>query len=281
MLVAKDNVLSASAIVNQISSLANFIGPVIGGMLYGMWGIKIILKTSILCFVCSAIMEIFINIPFRKQDRNESVVRTVKNDLSESILFLKNEKRVFIRVSLVIAGLNLVLSSMVTIGVPVVVVDILTMSDQMLGIIQGLLAVGGIIGGLLTFALGKKLRASKGYVLLYLCAGFACLMGLGMMICETSIQKYIILAITSVAITVVSTMFSIQMLAIVQTETPENMVGKVVASIMVFVMCVQPVGQLVYGVLFEKCHNASMIMLVAGAVSLAIAAYSRRILCDL
>ena len=30
-LVAKDHILTASAIVNQIGSMANFIGPVIGG----------------------------------------------------------------------------------------------------------------------------------------------------------------------------------------------------------------------------------------------------------
>ncbi len=42
-LVPKERILWASAIVNQIGSLANFIGPIIGGMLYGIWGIKSIL----------------------------------------------------------------------------------------------------------------------------------------------------------------------------------------------------------------------------------------------
>lgn len=43
-LVPKERVLPASAIVNQIGSLASFIGPVIGGMLYGFRGIGSILK---------------------------------------------------------------------------------------------------------------------------------------------------------------------------------------------------------------------------------------------
>ena len=64
-LVPKEKILSANAIVNQIGALANFIGPIIGGMLYGAFGIVIILKVSVLCFVLSAVIEIFIKIPFK------------------------------------------------------------------------------------------------------------------------------------------------------------------------------------------------------------------------
>ena len=66
-LVPKDRILWAGAVVNQVGSLANFTGPVIGGMLYGFWGIGSILRVSILCFILSAMMEIFIVIPFRRR----------------------------------------------------------------------------------------------------------------------------------------------------------------------------------------------------------------------
>lgn len=67
ILVSKKHILSANSIVNQIGSLANFIGPIVGGMLYGIWGIESIVKVSIICFILSAIMEIFIVIPLIKQ----------------------------------------------------------------------------------------------------------------------------------------------------------------------------------------------------------------------
>ena len=38
VLVAKDHILTASAVVNQIGSLASLVGPVTGGWLYGLWG---------------------------------------------------------------------------------------------------------------------------------------------------------------------------------------------------------------------------------------------------
>lgn len=278
-LVSKDSILSASAIVNQIGSLANFIGPIIGGMLYGIWGISIILKISIVCFTLSAIMEIFIEIPFHKRIKQENVFRIVRSDLKDSIEFLTLEKPIFLKVCLVIAGLNLFLSSMITIGVPVIIVDCLDMSDQMLGITQGLLAVGGVLGGLLTVILGKGLYPWKAYFFLFLCSIFALLMGIGMTLSELSFFKYLILSGMGTAITISSTMFSIQMLAVVQAETPEYLIGKVIACIMMFIMCAQPVGQLIYGILFERfLQNVSIIIICSSIISGCIALYSKKIL---
>lgn len=279
VLVPKERILSASAIVNQISSLANFIGPIIGGMLYGVWGIKSILQVSIMCFLLSAVMELFIAIPYRKQVEKRGIGETVRNDLRESLHFLKSEKPIFIKVCIVIAGLNLFLSSMITIGVPVIIIDSLSLTDQMLGITQGLLAVGGIVGGLLTVLLEKKLNPCKASLFLYLCAGFTCLMGFGMMPIGSTMFRYVVLSGMGMAVTVASTMFSIQMLAVVQTQTPSHLVGKVIACIMTLIMCSQPVGQLIYGLLFEvPSQYISAVILGAGIISLLIAMYSKSIL---
>lgn len=281
VLVPKERILSANAIVNQVGALANFIGPIIGGMLYGAFGITIILKVSIVCFILSAVMEIFIQIPFHKQPTQDEVLQIVKVDLRNSIHFLRFEKPLFIRVCVVIAGLNLFLSSMLTIGIPVIIIDNLHLSDALLGITQGLLAVGGILGGLLTVLLAKRLRPKKAYIPLFLCTACGCLMGFGMAIGKVLIIKYIILSVTGLAITIFSTMFSIQMLAVVQAETPEHLIGKVIACIMTFIMCVQPIGQFLYGVLFEWFTNPSVIIIGASAISLVIVLYSKKVLTKL
>lgn len=277
-LVPEDNILSANAIVNQISSLANFIGPIIGGLLYGIWGIGIILKISVLCFILSALMELFIVIPYHKYDKQNNVIQIVKGDLTDSVRFLKLEKPSFIKVCFIIAGLNMFLSSMITIGIPVIIVEYLGMSDQRLGITQGLLAVGGILGGLLTVIFEKKLSPQKSSFFLFLCSAFSLLMGLGMRLQHVPFLAYLFLSLTSVAVTISSTMFSIQMLAIVQRETPEHFIGKVIACIMTIIMCAQPVGQLLYGVLFEQFdEHIPLIMIGASIVSFCIALYARKV----
>ena len=280
-LVPKEKILSANAIVNQIGALANFIGPIIGGMLYGAFGIVIILKVSVLCFVLSAVMEIFIKIPFQKQPTQDKVLQIAAGDLRDSIRFLRMEKPLFVQICIVIAGLNLFLSPMLTIGIPVIVVDKLHLTDGLLGLTQGMLAVGGILGGLLTVLLDKKLTPQTAYVPLFLCTACSCLMGFGMAIDQSPMIKYVILSVTGPSVTIFTTMFSIQMLAVVQAETPQHLIGKVVACIMTFIMCVQPIGQLLYGFLFECLPSQPVIIIGASMISLVIAVRSKKILIKL
>ena len=279
-LVAKDHILTASAIVNQIGSMANFIGPVIGGWIYGLWGLEPILEISVGCFALSAVMEIFIKIPFVKRPREKPALQIARQDLLEGCRFLRVDQPVFLKVSLIIAGLNLILSAMITVGIPVLTVEHLGLSDQLLGIAQGLLAVGGVLGGLLTALLGKRLQPERAYVFLILCAMLTLLMGAGMLWSNTPYLKYLILSGTGTAITIFSTMFSIQMLAVVQRETPEHLIGKVIACIMTLIMCVQPIGQLIYGLFLEQI-SAVPIITGAGAISMCIALYAKKVLNEL
>lgn len=55
------------------------------------------------------------------------------------------------------------------------IVDHMGLSDQMLGITQGLLAVGGVLGGLLTAVCGKRLPPNKAHIFLTFCAVFTLL----------------------------------------------------------------------------------------------------------
>ena len=75
-----------------------------------------------------------------------------------------------------------------------------------------------------------------------------------------------------------STVFSVQMMAFVQAETPEGLIGKVVAVIMTLVMCAQPLGNALYGVLFEACSGFEFaVALFSCGTSLLIALGSRKI----
>ena len=280
VLVAKDHILTASAVVNQIGSLASLVGPVTGGWLYGLWGIELILKISVVCFAISAVMELFITIPYIKRPQEKTALQIVRHDLQDSTHFLRFEKPAFLKVCLVIAGLNLFLSSMVTIGVPVMIVEHWGLSNQLLGIAQGLLAAGGVLGGLLTALLGKRLQPERAYVFLILCAMLTLLMGAGMLWSNTPYLKYLILSGTGTAITIFSTMFSIQMLAVVQRETPEHLIGKVIACIMTLIMCAQPIGQLIYGIFLGQI-SAVPIITGAGAISMCIALYAKKVLSEL
>ena len=77
---------------------------------------------------------------------------------------------------------------------------------------------------------------------------------------------------------VFSTTFSVQMMSFIQAETPQNLIGKVIAVVLTIAMCSQPLGNALYGVLFEICKGCEYaVILFSGTVSLIIAIRSRRI----
>ena len=78
---------------------------------------------------------------------------------------------------------------------------------------------------------------------------------------------------------VCSTLFGVQCMSFIQTETPPNLIGKVIAVILTVSMCAQPLGNALYGVLFEVCRGFEYaVVLFSGAASLMIAVHARKIL---
>ena len=73
-------------------------------------------------------------------------------------------------------------------------------------------------------------------------------------------------------IMVCSTVFTVQIMSFIQAETPQNLIGKVIAVILSISMCAQPLGTAWYGILFELCSGFEYaVVLFSGVVSLAIA----------
>ena len=67
LLVKRESVMSANAWINMVSSLSGLLGPALGGVVYHTWGIMPVMAVCMICFVVSAVMEIFIHIPYVKQ----------------------------------------------------------------------------------------------------------------------------------------------------------------------------------------------------------------------
>ena len=66
-----------------------------------------------------------------------------------------------------------------------------------------------------------------------------------------SLGKYGILVAAVCGCQFVCSMFSIYALSAIQERTPEGMTGKVMACVYTLSMCAQPLGQILYGILFD------------------------------
>lgn len=282
VLLDTEYIMEGNSVVDLINSLANMVGPVIGGILYSVVGLSPILYVSIGCFFASAVMEIFIHIPFEKKKRKGNMFLSGFNDLKESFNFIFKVKPTLWRVSLIYAALNLFLSSLILIGVPIVITQHLgfapNIANRLYGYAQGIIATGSIIGGLLAGVLSKKIKLKASPFLLIGCALSMLIGGVALHILRGSMEKYIILLSGCAIVMALLTLFSIQIMTYIQISTPIDLTGKVISCVMCVCMCTIPLGQFIYGIVFEKIGNSSYIpFYVSSFIVIVISIFTRHI----
>ena len=281
-LVGQNRFMEANSVINTVSSFASLTGPVLGGILYSACGLKPVLLVCMVCFTLSAVMEIFIKIPFQKQDLKGGVWKTAKADFAESICFIRRDKAVIGKALLVVCGINLFLAAMIVVALPYLVTEVLNLeasrANRLYGFAEGALAAGGLFGGIGAGLFADRLKIHKSGNLVIACAACVFPMGVSLLLFSSGMVNYIVITLCCFGVMTFSAMFTVQMMSFMQRETPQNLIGKVIAVVLTVSMCAQPVGNALYGVLFEICEGfEAAVVLFSGAVSLGIAIRARHI----
>ena len=273
VLVPPDRLMAGNAVINMVNSLAGVVGPVLGGLIFGFYGIKPILYLSIICFFLSAVMEIFIHIPFEKRQYEGGMLSLAASDLRESWQFIRRERPEIGRVGLLLTAVNLVFSALVIVGLPIVVTSHLgfdqATGNRLYGYAEGALAAGGLLGGLLSGVIGNKLKVSRGARLIFWCTATLLPMGLALRLPIGAMTAYLVIAGFCVVMMIISALLNVEMITYVQKITPVTLTGKVMALLMCLVLCGNPIGQVIYGMLFE-CLSGSVEWIYFGAFAICL-----------
>lgn len=281
-LTDEEHFMAANSVINIVGSFAGLTGPVLGGVLYSAFGLKPVLWVCTACFTLSAVMEIFIRIPFEKQASRGGIWKTVRADFGESIRFIWKEKPVIGKTLLAVCGINLFLSAMIVVALPYLITEVLDFeaarANRLCGYAEGAMAAGGLAGGICAGIFSRKFSLRNAGNLIAACAAWVFPMGGALVLISSGTADYLVITVCCFAIMLFSAIFSVQMMAFVQRETPGKLIGKVIAVIMTVSMCAQPFGNALYGVFFEVCGGFEYVpVLFSGAVSLVIAMGTRRV----
>lgn len=282
VLVSEDNLMKANGIVSQVNALSNLLGPILAGILYSFVPLRINLTISCICFFFSATMELFLRIPFFPQKKEGNLLLTVKKDLGDAFHFLHRERPEMMRVLMVIAGINLFLSSMIIVGLPVIIKIFLGLSTQHYSFADAAVALGTIIGSCLASIFPKKIHFKTSYrFLLFSC--FALIpMGIAVISNQRPGLSYGILMVFLVIALSLAAIFNVAAQTYAQQQTPIQYLGKVSSFITVICVCALPLGQAMYGGLFQLFQNSVYIVVfMAAAISILLSLYTKKTMKDL
>ena len=96
------------------------------------------------------------------------------------------------------------------------------------------------------------------------------------MITMQTMISYIIILVSCFFMAFLSTLFSIQIMSYLQMIVPVDLIGKVISCAMCIGMCASPIGQAMYGGLFEVFGERIFALFFAAALLMVILAASMK-----
>lgn len=279
-LLSNEHIMQGNAVINLVSSFSGLIGPVIGGTLFSFFGIVPILYVSIICFLLSATMEIFIRIPFEKKEVQGNIFSIGLADLKESFIYMNREQPVIMQFSLAVAAINMILSALMIIGLPVIVTQLLAFdsetANRLYGYAEGVMAMGSLCGGMGAGLLAGKMKPEKGYLLLLYDALTLIPIGFALMLPVPATASYGIIMASCFVMMFLATLFSIQIMSYLQMIVPGSLIGKVISCAMCIGMCATPIGQAIYGGLFEMLGEKVFILFFTVTALVVLLAFAMK-----
>ncbi len=258
-----DNLVKANGVVSGVGALSGILGPILGGILYALIGLNWLIIISCITFFLSAVMEIFIKIPFVKKALDRHIIPSLIGDMKEGVTYVAKENPIILKIMGLSAAFNLFLVPLFSIGVPYIVKIVLNSTDVMYGISQAALAASSIIGAILVSVISKKLKMSNIYILLTIEAIMMIPMAIAILPSIQNLGQPIAFwgfTLSAVAMLILTTTVSIFCIAHIQKETPNHMLGKVMAILSAASTCAAPIGQVIYGALQDSFSKTSYIL---------------------
>ena len=258
--VKQEAYMKTNSYVSAISSVTLLGGSVCAGFLYAFFGIYGIIIVNLISFLCSAILEAFLQLPVVNSQNEKISVSKIGRDMRDSLIFMFREQKLIFYVLILSAAINLLMTPIYSIGIASVLKLTFHVSNQTFGIVQGVVGAGMVVGALLTPRISKWIPVNKMHLYFYVIS--LAILGMGwstiLYMNPSSITKQlsiVIFAGMGFLYLFLISIINISFFTMVQKNIPLSMMGKIMALIMSICSAFTPIGQILYGFLFDQYAN--------------------------
>ena len=275
-MVSPQNLVQGNAVVSQVSAVTSLVTPFLGSLFYTAFGIGPVFAAAVACFWLTALLECMIRLEYQKPPRTAGIGAIVREDLAVSAHFLRREQPDILKLLLLAALAGMFVSGTAVVGFPYLVRTVLGLSATYYGAAESAMGAAAILGSLCAGLLGKKLRV-RDLSAIFLSFGLSLFpIGFSFLLPVGTMARYGVLLFFFCVCQLGVCIFSTYAITLIQQRTPEQLMGKVMSCVFTLSMCAQPVGQMVYGALFD-CFSDSVywVLIPTGMLICLIAVASR------
>lgn len=275
-MVSPQNLVQGNAVVSQVSAVTSLVTPFLGSLFYTAFGIGPVFAAAVVCFWLTALLECMIHLEYQKPPRTAGIGAIVREDLAVSAHFLRREQPDILKLLLLAALAGMFVSGTAVVGFPYLVRTVLGLSATYYGAAESAMGAAAILGSLCAGLLGKKLRV-RDLSAIFLSFGLSLFpIGLSFLLPVGRMARYGVLLFFFCVCQLGVCIFSTYAITLIQQRTPKQLMGKVMSCVFTLSMCAQPVGQVVYGALFD-CFSDRVywVLIPTGMLICLIAVVSR------
>lgn len=266
-MLPEEHLAKGNAAVSQIQAVASLFTPFLGSVVYAAFGLRPVLVGAVLCFYLTAALERGIRLPGGGSGQHPDSPRTVRQDLAVSVRFLRREQPAILQLLLLAALVSLFVAGTAVVGFPYLVRTVLGLPAEYYGFAESAMGVAAVLGSVFVGMTAGRLRLRwlaavfLGFGLCLFPAGLAFVLPLG------AAGRYAVLLVMFCICQFGCSVFSTCAITVIQARTPEHLMGKVMSCVFTLSMCAQPVGQILYGALFDRfARQPAWVLLPSGLV---------------
>jgi len=275
LIVPTEKLASGNAIIGMINALVGGAGQALAAVMYSNMGLYAMLMPFAVLYGLTAIADLFIRVPYIKPKAEPNIAKMIKADIAQAVLFVVKEKPILAKMSVISFVILAAVVSMLLIAVPVLVTETLGMDLSFVGISQGFMAIGGLAGGIAASIAGVRLNIRKMPFIMMVLSVAPIPMGLIVMFDGPVVMAFVIITAVCAVVMFTLTLIVVAAITYVQTETPSEIMGKVLSLFSMLPFLAQAVGQFGFGVLFEIFISSPyVVVFVAVFLSMSITIYS-------
>lgn len=281
-MVKKEQLFAANSLQSLVLNFGQLLAPTIAALVYGFAGMLIVLIVTALCFVLSAISEIFIRIP-KHTKQSTFTLSHFKTDFIEGVKIIKSSKFILTILGLV-AIINFTISPLFSVGLTFVVKETLKASDFQFGLFQTIFALASITAPIL-LGLGKKTKnvgtlLFRSFLLLSIIVLLIAIVPSDLLLTyfAPNVIPFIFLLILLFFIGMLVTTVNITISTIFSQIVPLEAMGRASSVLTLASTILIPLGQIAFGFLFDNLA-ASYVIIICGLILLsAVLLYRKRLL---
>lgn len=276
-LVRDSSLTKINSYSQAVSSISSILGPVLGGLIFGLVPMDLFLIVNGLSFLVSAALEMYIDFKFNR-DENSMVEKKRMSmhlfiqDMKDAVAFMKGQRALFeiLKCAVII---NFLVSGSFSIVYPFIINNVLKMSSSQYGILEAVFSVGLLAASIVIGKLpekDKKLKrlvfclASMGVMLMLM--GIPTVNGISGININILFGYFVIIMIASASFLV---FVNIPLMVTIQRLSPENMLGRVMGILQTFSGGIGPLGVII-AVALVGIVPPYIIQLVSGGVMVLV-----------